>query len=161
MLLWAKNYVFVSINSRDLVITELPEESTFCFDQSQCSIDARRWINQLVTSLTKTRYCIFRERRGYCSRESGKIVYWLFFQRICWKNSLGLKKKKINMIPVTRPTLNNPKFRVGPPKNEKKKKEQKKKLTFFLFYLFYFLLNRNIFHAKFFFTLLCAQNTCN
>ena len=45
MLLWAKNYVFVSINSRDLVITELPEESTFCFDQSQCSIDARRWIN--------------------------------------------------------------------------------------------------------------------
>ena len=73
----------------------------------------------MVTSLTKTRYCIFRERRGYCSRESGKIVYWLFFQRICWKNSLGLKKKKINMIPVTRPTLNNPKFRVGPPKNEK------------------------------------------
>ena len=45
MLLWAKKYVFVSINSRDLVITELPEESTFCFDQSQCSIAARRWIN--------------------------------------------------------------------------------------------------------------------
>ena len=37
----------------------------------------------------KARYCNdFVKGRGYCSRESGKIVYWLFFQRIFWKNSL-------------------------------------------------------------------------
>ena len=45
MLLWAKNHVFDSFNSRDLVMTQHPEESLFCFDQSQCSIAARRWIN--------------------------------------------------------------------------------------------------------------------
>ena len=63
------------------------------------------------------------------------------------------------MIPVTLPTLNNPKFRVGPPKN--KKKNEKKNQHFYSFY-FIFLLNRHIFHANFFFfTLLCAENTCN
>lgn len=58
MLLWAKNYVFVSINSRDLVITELPEESTFCFDQSQCSIAARRWIKYEISKKSKVHFLV-------------------------------------------------------------------------------------------------------
>ena len=43
-----KNHVFVSFNSRDLVNTQNPKESTFCFDQSQCSIAARRWITHRI-----------------------------------------------------------------------------------------------------------------
>ena len=35
-----------------------PEESTFCFDQSQCSIGARRWIEYEISKDSKVHFLV-------------------------------------------------------------------------------------------------------